>query len=767
MSIPRNIPWFIAMLLLCMAACNTQPQGSVSIAASVQQSLSASDVTRVTVTISASDMAPIVVDLARTNGTWGGLVGNIPAGTNRSFVADAFDASNVRRFHGQASGVAITANQTTAVALTLQEVASQPPYSNEAPVIDSVVASTISVQTGASLSLTSTAHDPNPGDTLTYAWSATGGIFSAPSSANTSWTAPVTAGVQTLTLTVTDQQGAAVSVAVSINVSSSVPTGNAAINISFNLGPAVSRVSASLNRLDAGQSTTVSAVALDADGDPLSYSWSATCPGTWTNGTSSSASFVPSSVPNGACNNCRLTVLVQDGRGGQATGSLNLCVTSESTQRFPPAFTYYYQSALSISAGQPVTFEVNAQDPQSSSLMFAWSATMGSLATAQTTANTSRIVWTAPACAGAGASPSVTVVVTNAYGLSATMPFSLSGLPDCAAGWSSAGSMATRRGEHTSTLLASGKVLIATGYNGSYLTSAELYDPATNAWSATGSMATSHDSAPAILLASGKVLVPGGYNNGSATAVAELYDPATNAWSSAGSLAAARFGHTATRLASGKVLVTGGFNGSFLASTELYDPATNTWTPAASMTSVRYLHMATLLPSGKVLVTGGYGAGFFSTAELYDPATNTWTPAASMASVRYAHTSTLLPSGKVLVVGGQYNYFNSRLATAELYDPATNSWSSAGSLTVERSGHLATLLSSGKVLISGGANNADIPLTSVQVYDPATNSWSSTAPLSTARVAHNATLLTSGQVLVSGGLGTGGNYLSSAELYTP
>ncbi|RKH88486.1 kelch-like protein [Corallococcus sp. AB045] len=751
-----RIALLATVLLLSLAACSARPAGSVQFAASVQQALSSQEVSRVKVTLSTAEMPPRVIDLGRSNGSWGGLIGDIPAGANHSFLAEAFDASGTRRFQGQTSGVTIAANQTTTVVITLQELAPPAPYGNEAPLIDSVVASTTTVQAGGSLSLTAAAHDPNTGDTLTFAWTASSGTFSAPTDGASSWTAPSASGIQTLVFTVTDSQGAAASVSLAVNVVSSTSSGDAAIDVSFNLWPVVSKVSASLSRLDAGQPTAVSVNASDADGDALSYQWAATCPGTWTDATSSTASFIPSSAPASACNNCRLTVTVQDNRGGQTTGSLNLCVAASSTERFAPLFTQFYQSATSASPGQTVTFDVTAMDPQSSSMTFAWTANMGSLSAVQSTANTSQVAWTAPSCAVTGPPPSITVVVTNAYGISASKSFSPSGLQTCVTGWSFAGLMATGRYNHTATLLASGKVLVAAGYNGG--TSSEVYDPDSNGWSSAGPMAMGRFHHTATLLSSGKVLVTGGFN-GSALASAELYDPDTHGWSFAGPMATARYQHTATLLPSGKVLVTGGYgNGGALSSAELYDPATDSWSFAGPMSMARYQHTAVLLPSGKVLVTGGLDGNSLASAELYDPATNDWSSVSAMSTARYQHTATLLASGKVLVAGGYTGYFSA----SEVYDPATNAWASAGTMVTGRALHTATLLTSGKVFVTGGFNSY---LDSTELYDPVTHAWSSAGSMATARNQHTATLLSSGKVLVVGGFN--GGALSHTETYAP
>jgi len=139
------------------------------------------------------------------------------------------------------------------------------------------------------------------------------------------------------------------------------------------------------------------------------------------------------------------------------------------------------------------------------------------------------------------------------------------------------GSLNTARDSHTATLLSNGKVLVAGGVGGAYLTSAELYDPASGTWTATGSLNTARGQHTATLLPDGKVLVAGGTlnsNGNNSLASAELYDPVSGTWTATGSLTTARFVHTATLLPNGKVLVAAGYGTSYpfdLTSAELSD----------------------------------------------------------------------------------------------------------------------------------------------------------------------------------------------------
>ncbi|MDC0713127.1 kelch repeat-containing protein [Stigmatella sp. ncwal1] len=728
-----------SLLLALGTSCSSSPPdavsatGAVHLAASSRQALSSSEISRVTVTSSAADMPSITIDLVQMDGVWGGVIGNIPVGAQRIFHAQAFDSAGSLQYEGHAENVTVVADEVTLVTLTLQEVAPPTPYENQAPLIDSVVAAPLGVEPGGSITLVASAHDPNPGDMLVYAWTAGAGGFSAPSEESTTWSAPSQAGPVTLTLTVIDDRGAASSVSLTVNVSAR--EGGAELDVRFNSHPVVVLLTSSQSNLQVGQSTVLTVSAADSDGDELSYEWSASCAGNLEGADTSAAHFTPTSLPASACNNCQLRVLVSDGRGGQTVATLSLCVAEANAVHLPPVVVRSYQSSLTARAGQQLTFEVVARDPGASLLAFTWSAVEGALGPSVDSSTTSRVTWTAPACASDGTSLSLSATVTNGFGLTASRTFSVSGLPACSPSgtWAYAGPMVEPRIYHSATLLPSGKVL-ATGGNGAggNKVTAELYDPATGTWTDTGSMRIQRVTHSATLLPSGKVLVTGGHHT---LTLAELYDPVSGTWASAGSTSVARENVNATLLPSGRVLVTGG--ASMVA--EVYDPIAGTWTPTGALSLSRYGHSATLLPSGKVLVVGSSGAGG-NTAEVYDPATGTWAPIGSLSFPRgYGHRATLLPSGKVLVTGGSSGGGN----TAELYDPATGTWAPTGSMSVARYGHSAMLLPSGKVLVVGSSGDG---WDTAELYDPTTGTWSPT--MNSSQSGHTSTLLPFGKVLI-------------------
>src|SRR5262249_2765099 len=135
------------------------------------------------------------------------------------------------------------------------------------------------------------------------------------------------------------------------------------------------------------------------------------------------------------------------------------------------------------------------------------------------------------------------------------------------------GNITRARYGHTATLLADGRVLMAGGYGDSwsYISTAEIYDPASGVFTATGQLIKPRAyGTTSILLPNGKVLIVGGYGpHSDSVERAELYDPATGAFVSAGDYVLpdyCDFCAPAVRLADGKVL----FAEENLA--QLYDP---------------------------------------------------------------------------------------------------------------------------------------------------------------------------------------------------
>ncbi|MBI5739319.1 MAG: S8 family serine peptidase [Nitrospirae bacterium] len=327
------------------------------------------------------------------------------------------------------------------------------------------------------------------------------------------------------------------------------------------------------------------------------------------------------------------------------------------------------------------------------------------------------------------------------------------------------GPMAAARSSFTATLLPDGKVLVAGGYAGDYLSSAEIYDPSTGTFSATGPMSSARAHHTATLLPDGKVLISGGTVFGDYgyiyRASAEIYDPSTGTFTATGSMGSARSYHTATLLPDGKVLIAGGVNTSdYLSSAEIYDPSTGTFSATGPMVKARFGHTATLLPNGKVFIAGGmtWYPNYISQAEIYDPSAGTFTETGRMLG-RAEHSAILLSSGKVLVAGGDSRNDPS---SAEIYDPSTGTFTATGSMSFAREDHTATLLPDGRVLFAGGYGNGNY-LSSAELYDPSHGKFVPAGSMTVSRSNHTATLLTDGKVLIAGG--AAGSYHASAETY--
>jgi len=394
------------------------PTGSARFVIAVQQKqqnhrvqqLSVEDVTRVEVTLDAFDIEPNSIPLVKDGNLWIGSMESIRAGTGRRFHAEAFDSSDEKIYEGEVSGIIIVEGETVQVNILAQQVNRPPPLENEAPIIDSLVVSNPETDPNGVITLKAAAHDPNPGDTLTYEWTATDGTFSDPSSLNNTWTAPTTAGRVTLTLTVTDQLGVATAISFDIRVER-VGRGNAEVFVSFNTWPEVTSINATSTQVRVGQTITASSTTYDPDAadGTLSYSWSATCEGVWASGGSASAQFTPTKPPTDTtCNNCELSVKVSDGKGGDNTAKLAICVANITEPSYPPQLASVYQSSKTVTEGKVVTLRVNATDTRSRRLTFQWSSNVGTPATT-TAGTTGEVRWTTPSCLPSGVTPTVSV----------------------------------------------------------------------------------------------------------------------------------------------------------------------------------------------------------------------------------------------------------------------------------------------------------------------------------------------------------------------
>ena len=189
------------------------------------------------------------------------------------------------------------------------------------------------------------------------------------------------------------------------------------------------------------------------------------------------------------------------------------------------------------------------------------------------------------------------------------------------------------------------RVYVMGGYG---VDTAEVYDPHTNTWTAIPPMHSKRQFTAAAALVGpdgqSRVYVMGGFD-GSYLNTAEVYDPQANTWTAIPPMSSKRHGPAAATLVGpdgqSRVYVMAGLDGSsYLNTTEVYDPQANTWTAIPPMHSKRWSPAAAALmgPDGQsrlYVVAGRDGSSRLNTAEVYDLQTNTWTAIPPMSSERY------------------------------------------------------------------------------------------------------------------------------------
>ena len=242
------------------------------------------------------------------------------------------------------------------------------------------------VDEGATVTLSGTVSDDDPGDTLTYSWTHDGALaitITGSDSLSASFTAPDVAANTTITVTLTVDDG-------TVEVSDTLQV---TVTDSPNSPPTVN--AGQDQEVDEGATVTLSGTVSDDDpGDTLAYSWThdGALAITITGSDSLSASFT---APDVAANTTITVTLTVDDGTVEVSDTLQVTVTDSPNS--PP--TVNAGPDQEIDEGSTVTLNGNATDADDDSLTYSWRQTSGLPAVDLRGASTPSPTFTAPAVA--------------------------------------------------------------------------------------------------------------------------------------------------------------------------------------------------------------------------------------------------------------------------------------------------------------------------------------------------------------------------------
>jgi hypothetical protein len=262
---------------------------------------------------------------------------------------------------------------------------------SQRPVITSLEADPEWTVPLGSLQVTCNASD-REGDELSYSWSTSGGEING-EGAMVTWTAPDSAGSYDVTVTVTDGRGGEATKQVTITVRANEP-------------PYINSLVADADWTTPSGSLQVTCNATDPDGDELSYEWSAS------GGSITGADAAVNWVAPEEIGIYDITVVVDDGRGGNATRTIGLRASNGT----PPVIEglnvtakepkYLKETTTGYKVGKTKEYYIECiASNASGKLVYEWSCDGGEIS-----GEGSLITWTAPNTEG---DVTVTVVVTD------------------------------------------------------------------------------------------------------------------------------------------------------------------------------------------------------------------------------------------------------------------------------------------------------------------------------------------------------------------
>ena len=251
------------------------------------------------------------------------------------------------------------------------------------------------VDAGGTVTLDGTANDAES-DTLTYAWTSSGGgDFQDASALSTTWTAPARTNVAqriVLTLIVTDDGAGTLTDTVTVRVT---VRPNQAPTASITTTPAT---------VNGRGAVTLTATANDPEMGDLTYVWTSSGGGAFTDASALSTTWTaPAAIAD--TQNITLTLTVTDAGDAFTTGTLQVEVRANQAPQAP-----VLPASIMVNGGGSVSLDGTAMDPEGDTLTYAWTSNGGGrFANAAAPVTT----WTAPAKTNAIQSIVLTLTVTD------------------------------------------------------------------------------------------------------------------------------------------------------------------------------------------------------------------------------------------------------------------------------------------------------------------------------------------------------------------